>query len=90
MTVIDEVNAADEYDDMEFVEFLEFIVRIAFHQYLGEDRSTGNKLTDLLKEMLTLTNFAYQDPPKHHNKVLQSQASDADVQAFHRFVSRDI
>ena len=35
MTVIDESMNAAEYDDMEFVEFLEFIIRIAFHVYLG-------------------------------------------------------
>ena len=42
MTVIDESVNADEYADMEFVEFLEFLVRIAYHQYLGDgNRSIG-------------------------------------------------
>ena len=36
MTVIDELANSDEYDDMVFVEFLEFLVRIAFHNNLGE------------------------------------------------------
>lgn len=56
MTVIDESVNADEYDDMELVEFLEFLVRLAYHQYLGEDRSITLKLSDLLRDMLPLAN----------------------------------
>ena len=56
MTVIDESVNAAEYDDMELVEFLEFLVRVAFHQYLGEDRTISVKLSDLLREVLSLAN----------------------------------
>ena len=82
------MTSADEYSDMEFVEFLEFLVRISFQQYLGEDRTISDKLADLLKEMLNLTNIPYQEPPKHG--PLQTQASDDDIQAFHRYVSREM
>lgn len=33
MTVLDEMNAANEYLEMDFVEYLELIVRIAFVQH---------------------------------------------------------
>ena len=39
MTVIDESVNAEEYDDMELVEFLEFLVRVAYHSYMGDGRS---------------------------------------------------
>ena len=38
MTVIDESVNAAEYADMELVEFLEFIVRVAYYQYMGDNR----------------------------------------------------
>jgi len=57
MTVIDESVNAEEYDDMELVEFLEFLVRAAYHQYLGEARNIGAKLSDLLTDAFTLANL---------------------------------
>lgn len=63
MTVIDESVNAAEYDDMELVEFLEFLVRVAFHQYMGEDRDISVKLSDLLREVLSLANQQFVDPP---------------------------
>ena len=83
MTVIDESVNAAEYDDMELVEFLEFLVRAAFHQYLGEDRSIANKLNDSLREVLSLANVQFIEAPK---VPLESQASDADIQAFHSYM----
>lgn len=55
---------------MEFVEFLEFLVRLAFHNYLGEDRSIGSKLADLMREMLALVDTTFVEPPSL--KTLQS------------------
>ena len=87
MTVIDESVNADEYADMEFVEFLEFLVRIAYHQYLGDENgSIGRKLSDLLREILALVNFPFVEAPNSAKK-LQMQASVEDVQAFNRFMA---
>ena len=41
MTVTDESTNIHEYGEFEFAEFLEFLVRLAFHVYLGEDRTIG-------------------------------------------------
>lgn len=57
MTVIDESENAEEYDDMELVEFLEFLVRVAYHTYLGEDRNITEKVSDLLTSVLQLSNI---------------------------------
>lgn len=67
MTVIDEENASGEYDDMELVEFLEFLVRIAFQKNIDDETSSmHDKLADLLKEIIGLTQHVYIEPPKHH------------------------
>lgn len=64
MTVIDEENASNEYDDMELVEFLEFLVRIAFHKNIDDTQSSmHDKLADLLKEIIGLTSHVYIEPP---------------------------
>ena len=65
MTVIDESVNAAEYDDMELVEFLEFLVRVAYHQYLGGDRSITAKLSDLLTNVLMICNVTFVEGPKH-------------------------
>ena len=72
MTVIDESVNASEYDDMEFVEFLEFLVRIAFHQHIGDDRLIEDKLTDFLREVIALTQIPFFVPPKHNEQDLQA------------------
>ena len=87
MTVIDESMNAAEYDDMEFVEFLEFIIRIAFHVYLGQDRSMTAKLQDFLRDMLALSNCTMVEPPPN-KKTLVTQATDEDIQAFHRYITK--
>ena len=63
MTVIDESVNADEYDDMEFVEFLEFLVRIAYHQHMDDNRPMQDKLCDFLREILALTQIPFVEPP---------------------------
>lgn len=83
MTVIDEENASAEYDDMELVEFLEFLVRIAFHKNM-DDSPMSNKLADLLKEIIGLTQVVFIDPPKTH--TMQTQASDDDMKQFKNFI----
>ena len=70
MTVIDESVNADEYHDMEFVEFLEFLVRIAFHKNVGDERPIEFKLSDLLREVLALTEIPFVEPPKHNELEL--------------------
>jgi len=65
MTVIDESVNAAEYDDMELVEFLEFLVRVAYHQYLGEDRPSSAKVADLLRDILALANVQFIEGQKH-------------------------
>ena len=52
---------------------------------MGEDRSISNKLSDLLREVLTLANVQFVEAPK---VPLESQASDADIQAFHSYMQR--
>lgn len=73
--MIDESVNAAEYDDMELVEFLEYLVRVAFHQYMGESRNIVLKLSDLLKEVLQLVNVPFVDPPHQ----IETQASDEDL-----------
>ena len=63
MTVIDESVNSQEYSDMEFVEFLEFLVRLAFHIYLGEDRPISAKLSDLMRDMLSFVNVTFVEAP---------------------------
>lgn len=77
MTVIDESENAEEYDDMELVEFLEFLVRVAYHTYLGEDRNITEKVSDLLTSVLQLSNIVFIEGPKNHS--YESQASDEDI-----------
>ena len=88
MTVIDESVNAAEYDDMEFVEFLEFIIRIAFHQHLGQERKMEEKLQDFLRDMLALSNQTMVELPAETKKTLQTQATDEDIQAFHRYITK--
>ena len=88
MTVIDESVNAAEYDDMEFVEFLEFIIRIAFHQHLGQERKMEEKLQDFLRDMLALSNQTMVELPPETKKTLQTQATDEDIQAFHRYITK--
>ena len=59
MTVIDESVNSAEYSDMEFVEFLEFLVRLAYHIDLDENKSIDVKLGNLLKELLPLVNLPF-------------------------------
>ena len=61
MTVIDESVNAEEYDDMELVEFLEFLVRVAYHQCIGDSRSIEAMLSDLVRDILALVGESFND-----------------------------
>lgn len=87
MTVIDESVNSAEYTDMEFVEFLDFLVRIAFQIGLGDaEKSISDKVADFISEMFALTNITFVQPPSH--RPLQAMASDDDIQAFHKYITK--
>ena len=89
MTVIDESVNADEYEDMEFVEFLDFLVRIAYQQSLGEDKSISEKLGSFLQEMLALSNGIPYIELTTQKEGIKSQASEDDINAFHRYMTKN-
>ena len=45
------------------------------------------KLQDFLRDMLALSNCTMVEPPPN-KKTLVTQATDEDIQAFHRYITK--